>query len=361
MKVLVDKCILYIIGIFLLTIYGANEQTIMVCLLVIILGGSCFLIKQEVVKVVIHLIYFISCLFEISLFAFLPIFLYDCFLLNKKLMFLYIILFVYGMRRIDVYWMFFLMGAIFIAFILKKRYLQEEKLDQHYREQRDSSQELSLLLRKENKDLMLQKDYEVQLAILSERNRIAREIHDHVGHHLSSTLIQVGALQTLSKQENLVEPLNLIKATIVDCLDNIRKNVHALKDDTLDLEVVIHQLISSYKQYEIECVYDIVNLEDIQLKYAIIAIIKEALHNIYKHSNATKISIMLREQPVFYQLCIKDNGEINRDIKLGMGLSNMKDRIESYQGYINFKNENGFEIFITIPKNKGDLYENNHY
>ena len=77
---------------------------------------------------------------------------------------------------------------------------------------------------------------------------------------------------------------------------------------------------------------------------------KEAIHNTYKHSDATKMDILLREQPVFYQLIIKDNGTPSTIQGNGMGLKNMRDRVEQYKGYINFKTEAGFEIFITIPK-----------
>ena len=62
---------------------------------------------------------------------------------------------------------------------------------------RDSLQERSLSLARKNRDLMASHDYEVRLATLAERARIAREIHDNVGHLLTRSVLQVEALQVV--------------------------------------------------------------------------------------------------------------------------------------------------------------------
>ena len=76
-----------------------------------------------------------------------------------------------------------------------------------------------------------------------------------------------------------------------------------------------------------------------------------------KHSNATKVLITVREHPAFYQLLIEDNGnpakpfpdfhEISSD---GMGIPNMRDRVEALHGILHISREHGFRIFISIPK-----------
>ena len=68
---------------------------------------------------------------------------------------------------------------------------------------RDTSTELNLVLQEKNKNLMEKQDYEIYLATLRERNRIAREIHDNVGHMLSRSILQMGALITIHKEEPL--------------------------------------------------------------------------------------------------------------------------------------------------------------
>ena len=72
-----------------------------------------------------------------------------------------------------------------------------------YQEAQDGARELSLHLERQNRELLDKQDYEVRLATLNERNRIAREIHDNVGHLLSRSLLQVGALQVVNRDETV--------------------------------------------------------------------------------------------------------------------------------------------------------------
>ena len=56
-------------------------------------------------------------------------------------------------------------------------------------------------MEQKNKELLEKQDYEIQVATLNERNRIAREIHDSVGHLLSRSILQLGALKAVHRQE----------------------------------------------------------------------------------------------------------------------------------------------------------------
>ena len=67
-------------------------------------------------------------------------------------------------------------------------------------------------------------------------------------------------------------------------------------------------LTENYKFCEIILEYNVEEIYNSQIKYAIIAIVKEALSNIIKHSNATKVDVSMIEHPAFYQLIIYDNG-----------------------------------------------------
>ena len=58
-------------------------------------------------------------------------------------------------------------------------------------------------------------DYEINLATLNERNRIARDIHDNVGHLLTRSILQIGALLTIYKDNTIKEGLNSIKDTFI--------------------------------------------------------------------------------------------------------------------------------------------------
>lgn len=100
-----------------------------------------------------------------------------------------------------------------------------------------------------------------------------------------------------------------------------------------------------------------------EIKYGFIAIVKEALHNIVRHSDASKVKIVMREHPALYQLIVEDNGTVKEPIQSGgvkavsreyqsgqgMGLRNERPRPDAWRHDANCK-KRGFRIFITIPK-----------
>ena len=69
-----------------------------------------------------------------------------------------------------------------------------------------------------------------------------------------------------------------------------------------------------------------------------------------RHSNATKASVLVREHPALYQLCIEDNGSACTLETDGIGIANMEERVHSLHGNLHILTDNGFKIFITVPK-----------
>lgn len=221
---------------------------------------------------------------------------------------------------------------------------------------RDSTKEMSNLLKKQNSDLLEKQDDEIRIATLNERNRIAREIHDNVGHLLSSSILQVGALLAVNKDENTKENLLVINDTLSQAMNSIRSSVHDLYDESIDLHDQVYELVNKFTFCKLNFDYDIQSNPDKKLKYAFIAIVKEALSNIMKHSNASEASITFREHPALYQLMISDNGAVKGfNMDNGIGLKNITERVETFHGNINISTKNGFQLFISIPK--GDLTE----
>lgn len=151
-------------------------------------------------------------------------------------------------------------------------------------------------------------------------------------------------------------------------MNNIRESVHDLHDDSVDLKQALLEATREMKQhYHLELEYDMSQNVPRKVKYCFIAAVKEAMSNIVKYSNGDRIEIVLREHPALYQMTIEDNGtdeekqkkateqmrEEKDDLKSaagGMGLSNMRERVESLGGSIHVNYEKGFKIFISIRK-----------
>lgn len=217
---------------------------------------------------------------------------------------------------------------------------------------RDEVTEKNMKLAGQNLSLAQAQYNEIHLATLRERNRIAREIHDNVGHMLTRSLLQSGALMIVNKDESLKEPLESLKATLDSAMTSIRQSVHDLHDDSLDLRAMIEESISGVNdRFDVSLDYDLGENIPGKLKLCFAGIIKEGLSNAVKHSNGNKIDVVLREHPGFYQLMLEDNGSSGKITENGIGLKNMTERAESVGGRISFTpSDKGFRIFMSISK-----------
>lgn len=222
---------------------------------------------------------------------------------------------------------------------------------------RDDSVERELTLQEANRRVLENQNDQIYIATLRERNRIAREIHDNVGHMLSRSILQTGALLAICKDESLTPHLSALKDTLNLAMDNIRNSVHDLRDESVDLKQALQSLTEQFTFCPILLQCELSRHIPKNIKYCFLAITQEALNNIIKHSNATKVHITAKEHPAFYQLLIEDNGispnnpseaaPVSLD---GMGLQNMRDRVDALHGILHISRDPGFQIFISIPK-----------
>ena len=215
--------------------------------------------------------------------------------------------------------------------------------------------ETELILKEKNRHLLESQNDQIYIATLKERNRIAREIHDNVGHMLSRSILQVGALLAICKDDTLKPHLNTLKETLDTAMTSIRNSVHDLHDESIDLQHSLCNLTENFAFCPVHLDCEISKHLPKEIKYCFLTIVKEALNNTMKHSNASKITIKVKEHPAFYQLLVEDNGTIGADKKpladsSGMGLLNMKERVHSLNGIIHIRTEDGFRIFVSVPK-----------
>lgn len=244
---------------------------------------------------------------------------------------------------------FLILFLLCVALLLSYRERQYSGMSADYIALRDSDTEERLSLKEQAQTLIENQDAQIKIATLQERTRIAREIHDNVGHLLSRSLLQVGAMLTVKKDD---ESLLLLKESLDAAMQGIRNSVHDLRDDALDLETSAKQLLADFTAYRTQFEYDIAPELPVAVTYCFLTITKEALSNIAKHSNGDTIRISMKEYTSMYRLSIADNGT---DIALsgehaGMGLDNMQARVSALKGTIRISTQNGFHIFVSVPK-----------
>lgn len=248
--------------------------------------------------------------------------------------------------------------VLLMAFAIMLSYFTELLLGYQMKlhSMRDASMEHDMLMEQMNHQLIEKQNAQIYNATLKERNRIAREIHDNVGHMITRSILQVGAIAVINTDERLKAPISDLKSTLDTAMDSMRKSVHDLYDESVDLRQALAKLKPTDSAFAFSLEYDCEDDVPRDVKYAFIAIAKEAVNNAVKHSNGDEIRIIVREHPAFYQLEIMDNGTSADERKLsgetgdGIGIKNIKERVAAIGGTMRIKADDGFMIFVTLMK-----------
>ena len=199
--------------------------------------------------------------------------------------------------------------------------------------------------------ILLQNERENQ-SILEERRRITQEIHDLLGHQLSSSIIQIGALAYLEKDPKIKEKLALVGDTLNSSMNNVRSVIHAQEASSLDLEFEMGKICDTFEKCPLDFVYNLQTPLETHQSHTILKILKEALTNINKHSNASHVQVALRQINQDITFLIADNGTSTRNYNIqqaGIGLLTIEERVQQLKGKIAIHHQNGFRIFITFP------------
>ena len=360
----IDRVLVFAACALLFFINTTNYNSVALLITALILCCLNFYCDNKWIRFALFFLYFILSSLLGGMVYFLPCMLYDpirypfryiTFLLAVPVVLSYQ---EYGVPMLMVLAMF---SAISVYLSLKSQEMY--KMEHEFITMRDTSYELSLIQEEKNRHVLENQDYEINLAMLNERNRISKEIHDNIGHLLSRSLLQIGALLTITKDDMTKEVLTGLRDDISGGMDSIRASIHNMHDESIDLYSSIYTLVKDFTFCKIHLEYDVEASVELKLKYCFISTVKESLNNIMKHSNATEVSVVLREHPGLYQLIISDNGVLSSQDRYrintqltqqgsngGMGLQNIVDRVKGFSGTIRFNLDEGFQTYITIPK-----------
>lgn len=354
MKNLGNKLMIYLFCILQIWIPTTPRQLAACCLSVITACLlSCF--DQKRVQLFLFLLYSLLCIAEPAFSIFLPVLLYDAFRNthggHPPAAYIVLAAVFFTLPHHNLGGLLYQLLLCLLSYMMQRDSRKIDTLLTEYHTCRDNSTEKTMRLKEKNAALILQQDYEISLAMASERNRIARDIHDNVGHMLTRSILQTGAIQVINQDTALKQPICELRDTLNTAMTSIRSSVHNLHQDTIDFKHTIGEIIRATPQLDILLKYDIDSPLPTDLQYAFIAIIREAVNNVTKHSNADRVSIQLKEHPALFQLVIADNG--TGEVKIthsGIGLTSMQERVNSLHGNIHFSTDGGFQIFISIMK-----------
>ena len=246
-----------------------------------------------------------------------------------------------------------------LAALLALRTVQEEAARRSLHAVRDDLREKVLTLQDTNAQLLQAQDYELRAAALSERTRIAREIHDGVGHLLTRLLLQVKALQVVHRDEpGVVSDLATLDTGLDEALDSMRRSVHALSDEGEELATSLNLLGSrcGIDSVSVDCSTDVE--PPAAVARCIVAVVREALTNAARHGRAHSARVAVTDYPAFWQVTVDNDGvvpfedepAVDDGRSPGLGLRSMTERVEALGGRVRITPRPRFTVFATIPK-----------
>lgn len=188
-----------------------------------------------------------------------------------------------------------LLGALACLAARRTTKVQTERAS--LRQWRDAVQEDRLALAERARDLAERQDLEVSCAVLAERARIAREIHDNVGHLLTRSVLQMEALAVTHEDDPaLAKELAAVGATLHEALGTVRASVHDLHDEAFDPQTTLAELIGEFPGIAGTLAFEAESLPR-PVALAVVAIVREALANARTHGRATSVAVSLLEFP----------------------------------------------------------------
>lgn len=190
-------------------------------------------------------------------------------------------------------------------------------------------------------------------AALEERGRIAREIHDVVGHSLSGIAVQLDmadALHAAGKSDEANEAVRRARALAVSGLKETRRAVHALREDTLPLRESLARLAEGHgASLRVSGEAGPVKVE---ISQAVIRAAQEALTNAHKHAPGADVELLLEYEPSVVRLTVTDCGSAgDGQPGGGMGLVGMRERAALLGGKLFAGQEGpGWTVRMELPR-----------
>lgn len=200
-----------------------------------------------------------------------------------------------------------------------------------------------------------------QLAIQEERNRIAREIHDTVGHTVTALIFQLEAAQKYmyKDQKKSLAIMNTSEELARSIYQEIRFSIEENNQEgwrKIDLVTLLKQLVDDFSRLTQLQVYDeikgkVPSALSPKYKFSLYRILQETLTNAKRHGFAEHVWITLTFQAHHLHVLIKDDGIGVEVLQLGFGLRNLQRRVEDLGGECHFYTgkKEGFRTEILLP------------
>lgn len=193
------------------------------------------------------------------------------------------------------------------------------------------------------------------LAVVEERNRIAAEMHDTVGHTLTAAVLTLEAAEGLVSEPQATQKLHQGKEQVRRGLSELRASVKVVRaGNETNFVAVLEQLLQEIRSntgLDIHLVMESkITLPTLQAG-VLLSAIKECTTNAIRHGHATHVDILIGEYNGHLRIAYTDNGSGTDNIKTGSGLSIMRERVQSVGGTLEIESAlgEGFTVSLIVP------------
>lgn len=231
-----------------------------------------------------------------------------------------------------------------------------------YRALADERRERLRLSHARINDVEASRAADMRRARLNERTRIAREIHDNVGHLLTRAIMMAQADQVVATtvgDDVHAAQFASLGTTLDEAMTMIRRSVHGLKDEGTDFHGMMQDAaaVSDASSLQVR-LDDGIGQAPSALAHCFAAVIREALTNTVRHGTASHATVRLIDLPGLWQLVVQDDGgPITRTPSRsgGIGLADIEERARALGGNATCgPYAQGWRVFVSVPKTLGD-------
>ena len=199
-----------------------------------------------------------------------------------------------------------------------------------------------------------------------ERKRLAREIHDTLGHALTGIAAGVDACIAMIdiNPEATKKQLMVISKVVRQGIVDVRNSLNKLRPGALEqhgFKGAIENMIEEFTSVSDLTIFLDYRLDKVDFENTkediLFRVIQESVTNAVRHGDATHIDISLYIKDNNLYLKIQDNGQGCEEIHYGFGLKQMKERLGMINGKVAYDGHHGFLTIVTIPLQEGELYD----
>ncbi|MBD0384495.1 helix-turn-helix transcriptional regulator [Paenibacillus sedimenti] len=219
------------------------------------------------------------------------------------------------------------------------------------------SSKQSKIIEEQNRMLVQNIKQIEKITLLEERNRLSRELHDTIGHMLTSLIMGMESLRVSMAPGTVKSKLETLLSLTREGFEEIRRHIYDMQTGQTDLPlpVLLDDIARAFAQQtgvkiELDQSGDTIPVPR-QSRFTFMRCLQESLTNSVRHGQADRINVMLRFEKDRIVLQIRDNGSGHEALQPGFGITGMRERLEALNGSLQLQSDprNGTIVTCFLP------------